>query len=631
VALLSLRDVVLALGGPRLLDGVTWQVERGERVALVGRNGAGKSTLMKLLDGELTPDAGEVVRQQNLLIGRLPQEIPADLAGTTFEVVAAGLGERGRLLQRYHDASARLAHEASDALLAELDRLHHALDAAGGWQLHRRVDTVLSHLHLDPDTDFRSLSGGRKRQVLLARALVREPDILLLDEPTNHLDIEAIDWLEEFLLAQGTTLLFVTHDRMFLRHLATRIVELDRGRLIDWTCDYDTFLERREALLDAEAKQWAEFDRKLAQEEVWIRKGIQARRTRNEGRVRALETMRRERGARRERTGTARLQLQEAERSGRLVLEATNVGYTYPGAAEPVIDDCSTTIVRGDRIGIIGPNGSGKTTLLRLLLGELAPDTGEIRQGARLEVAYFDQLREQLDGDRTVQESVGDGSDTLTIHGQQRHVLGYLQDFLFPPDRARTPVRALSGGERNRLLLARLFTREFNVLVMDEPTNDLDIETLDLLEELLAEFSGTLLLVSHDREFLNHVVTSTLVLEGGGRVGEYVGGYDDWLRQRRPPEAPRASRPAAKPAARPAAAPAKRKLSYKEARELEQLPGRIEGLEEEQRLLHTAFADPALYRQEGGEVVRVRSRLEALERELAEAYERWEVLAELAG
>jgi ATP-binding cassette subfamily F protein uup len=630
VALLSLRDVALALGGPRLLDGVTWQVERGERVALVGRNGAGKSTLMKLLDGELTPDAGEVVRQQNLLIGRLPQEIPADLTGTAFEVVAAGLGERGQLLQRYHDASVRLAHEASDALLAELDRLHHALDAAGGWQLHRRVDTVLSHLHLDPDADFRALSGGRKRQVLLARALVREPDILLLDEPTNHLDIEAIDWLEEFLLAQGTTLLFVTHDRMFLRHLATRIVELDRGRLIDWTCDYDTFLERREAVLDAEAKQWAEFDRKLAQEEVWIRKGIQARRTRNEGRVRALESMRRERGDRRERTGTARLQLQEAERSGRLVLEAKNVGYTYPGAAEPVIDDFSTTIVRGDRIGIIGPNGSGKTTLLRLLLGELAPDTGGIRQGARLEVAYFDQLREQLDADRTVQESVGDGSDTLTIHGQQRHVLGYLQDFLFPPDRARTPVRALSGGERNRLLLARLFTREFNVLVMDEPTNDLDIETLDLLEELLADFSGTLLLVSHDREFLNHVVTSTLVLEGGGRVGEYVGGYDDWLRQRRPPEAPKASRPAGKPAAR-AAAPAKRKLSYKDARELEQLPGRIEALEEEQRRLHATLADPAFYRQEGGEVVRVRTRLEALERELAAAYERWEVLAELTG
>jgi ABC transport system ATP-binding/permease protein len=526
VALLSLRDVVLALGGPRLLDGVTWQVERGERVALVGRNGAGKSTLMKLLDGELTPDAGEVVRQQNLLIGRLPQEIPADLAGTTFEVVAAGLGERGRLLQRYHDASARLAHEASDALLAELDRLHHALDAAGGWQLHRRVDTVLSHLHLDPDTDFRSLSGGRKRQVLLARALVREPDILLLDEPTNHLDIEAIDWLEEFLLAQGTTLLFVTHDRMFLRHLATRIVELDRGRLIDWTCDYDTFLERREALLDAEAKQWAEFDRKLAQEEVWIRKGIQARRTRNEGRVRALEAMRRERGARRERTGTARLQLQEAERSGRLVLEATNVGYTYPGAAEPVIDDCSTTIVRGDRIGIIGPNGSGKSHLIRLLAGEDVAHSGRVAIGNRVSAGLFTQFnaRPEFSG-HNVMEIV-----LRRVKGEELAMRALARYRL--TDAARRSYDTLSGGQKARLEILCLDVEGHNLLLLDEPTDNLDIDSSEALEAALEGFEGTVLAVSHDRAFLQRLDRfflldhdgSVTVLPDPGRALEAIGG-----------------------------------------------------------------------------------------------------------
>ena len=456
--------------------------------------------------------------------------MPGDIDGTTFDVVAAGLGDVGLLLARYHQASHRVGANATPAALRELDRLHHALDAANGWEINTRVDTAIVHLGLDPDAPFAGASGGTKRQILLARALVREPDVLLLDEPTNHLDVDAIEWLEKFLIEHGTTLLFVTHDRAFLRHVATRIVELDRGRLVDWGASYDLYLERKEASLAAEAREWEEFDKKLAKEEVWIRTGIQARRTRNEGRVRSLEALRVERGERRERTGTVKLQAQEAERSGRLVAEAK--GVSFARGDKPIIVNFSTTITRGDRVGLIGPNGSGKTTLLRLLLGELAPDSGTIRLGTNLEIAYFDQLREELDPERTVFESIADGAEFVEIGANRKHVLGYLQDFLFPPDRARTPVRALSGGERNRLLLARLFTRSFNVLVLDEPTNDLDIETLDLLEELLLEFSGTLLVVSHDREFLDHVVTSTLVLEGKGRVGEYVGGYTDWVRQR---------------------------------------------------------------------------------------------------
>ncbi|HET8650207.1 MAG TPA: ATP-binding cassette domain-containing protein, partial [Gemmatimonadales bacterium] len=545
MALVGLHDVTLALGGPLLLDHVTLLIQPGDRVALVGRNGAGKSTLLRVLEGVQPPDSGDVVRQQGAVIARLPQEIPAELSGAAFDLVAEGLGEPGRLLARYHDTAARLAREGGDALMSQLDRLHRELDAVNGWTLHARVETVLSQLHLDPDSEFADLSGGRKRQVLLARALVSEPDVLLLDEPTNHLDLDAIEWLEEFLRTSGLTLVFVTHDRRFLQRLATRIVELDRGHLADWACDWDTFVARRDAMLEAEAKQWAEFDRKLAQEESWIRQGIQARRTRNEGRVRALEAMRRERRARREREGTARLQVQDAERSGRLVIEARELDYAYPDAPDrPIVRGFSTTIMRGDKIGVIGPNGSGKTTLLRLLLGELPPDHGSIRHGSGLTIAYFDQLRAQLDPDRTVEASVADGSDSVVIGGQHRHVLSYLQDFLFGPERARMPVRALSGGERNRLLLARLFTRSFNLLVMDEPTNDLDIETLDLLEALLVEFTGTLLLVSHDRMFLDNVVTSTLVMEGNGRVGEYVGGYQDWLRQR-PVAAPPPPAPAA--------------------------------------------------------------------------------------
>jgi ATP-binding cassette subfamily F protein uup len=635
MALLGMQDVSIAFGGPPVLDHARFAIERGERVCLLGRNGAGKSTIMKLLDGSLRADSGEIVRQTGMTVARLEQEIPEDVEGSTFAVVSAGLGDAGRLLARYHHASHRVSVEhGSAASLKEMDRLHQALDTANAWEVQTRVDTVLLHLALDADAPFQSLSGGRKRQALLARALVGEPDLLLLDEPTNHLDIEAVEWMESFLVERATTLLFVTHDRAFLRRLATRIVELDRGRLIDWGTGYDLYLDRKEAALAVEAKEWSEFDRKLAKEEVWIRTGIQARRTRNEGRVRSLEALRVERGTRRERIGTVRLQAQEGERSGRLVVEARAVSFAR--GDRPIVSDLTTTITRGDRVGLIGPNGSGKTTLLRLLLGELAPDSGSIRLGTGLELAYFDQLREQLDPDRSVFDSVADGADFVeTVNGQQ-HVHGYLEKFLFPPDRARTPVRALSGGERNRLLLARLFTRTFNLLVLDEPTNDLDIETLDLLEALLLEFAGTLLVVSHDRAFLDNVVTSTLVFEGGGRVGEYVGGYSDWVRQRKDLAAAPVATPAVSkrnadpPAAKRDASRAKpRKLSFRESTELAALPDRIDALEQERTRLHVSLADPVLLR-DATALAAARTRLTQVEQESAAAIVRWEELETIA-
>lgn len=630
MALLGMMEVSVAFGGPPVLDRANLQIERGERVALLGRNGAGKSTLMKLLDGTIAPDSGEVVRQSGVTVARLEQEIPGDVEGTTFDVVAAGLGETGRLLARYHQASHRLAAHASDDALRDLDRLHHALDAAGAWRVHTRVETVLARLGLDADAPFASASGGRKRQTLLARALVREPDVLLLDEPTNHLDIAAIEWLEDFLRDGGVSLLFVTHDRAFLRRVATRITELDRGRLADWGSDYDSYLARKESALAAEEREWAEFDKKLAKEELWIRTGIQARRTRNEGRVRALEALRRERGARRERTGAVRLQAQEAERSGRLVIEAKDVSFSR--GERPIVRDFTTTITRGDRVGLIGPNGSGKTTLLRLMLGDLEPDRGSVRMGTGIELAYFDQLREQLDPERSVFDSIADGADFVRVGGEPKHVHGYLQNFLFTPDRARTPVSALSGGERNRLLLARLFTRSFNLLVLDEPTNDLDIETLELLEDLLLDYSGTLLLVSHDREFLDNVVTSTLVLEGGGRVGEYVGGYTDWLRQRPEPAGPSTPAAAGKRSVKPARArnaEKKRRLTYQESKELDALPERIDALEREREGVYASLADPVVLR-DGAAAAEAKSRLAALDAEIEGAMGRWEELATLA-
>jgi ATP-binding cassette subfamily F protein uup len=630
MALLGMQDLTLAFGGPPVLDRAGFSMERGERVCLLGRNGAGKSTVMKLLDGTIAPDSGVIVRQTGITVARLEQAVPPDLIGSTYDVVAAGLGPAGLLLTRYHQAGHDVATRASDGALRELDRLHHALDAAGAWQMQTRVETVLSHLGLDADAPFSLASGGGKRQVLLARALVQKPDVLLLDEPTNHLDIDAVAWLEEFLVDRASTLLFVTHDRAFLRRVATRIVELDRGRLADWGPTYETYLVRKEAALAAEGRERAEFDKKLAREEIWIRTGIKARRTRNEGRVRALEALRRERGMRRERAGTVRLKAEEAERSGKLVVKARDLGFAHGDRV--LVRNFTTTIMRGDRVGIIGPNGSGKTTLLRLLIGELPPDTGTITPGTGLEIAYFDQLREQLDPERTVFESVADGAEVVEIGPVRKHVLGYLQEFLFPAERARTPVKALSGGERNRLLLARLFTRSFNLLVLDEPTNDLDIETLDLLEELLLGFSGTLLVVSHDRTFLDNVVTSTLVLEGGGVVGEYVGGYSDWLRQRGPDPAEKTGPggPARKAPPQESARPArKRRLTMKEAAELAELPGRIDALERERARLYESLTDPVLLR-DGAAAAAAKARLTSLGSELDELTRRWEELETVA-
>ncbi|AMW05265.1 ATP-binding cassette domain-containing protein [Gemmatimonas phototrophica] len=630
MALVSLQDITVAFGGPPVLNGANFAIERGERVCILGRNGAGKSTLMQVLDGTLTPDSGIVVRQGGVSVARLEQDVPRTLQGTMFDIVAAGLGANGELLARYHAASVLVATDHSEKALQELDRLHRQIDAANAWQLHLRVETVLQHLALDPEARIKQASGGRTRQALLARALVNAPDVLLLDEPTNHLDIDAIEWMEEYLITQGISLIFVTHDRAFLRRVATRIVELDRGRLADFGTDYDTYLERKDAMLHAEAKEWEDFDRRLAQEEVWIRTGIQARRTRNEGRVRSLEAMRVERAGRRDRLGTTRAQVQEAERSGRLVLEAQ--GLTFAHGDRPIVQDFSATIMRGDRVGLVGPNGSGKTTLLKLLLGELVPQAGTVRHGTNLEVAYFDQLREQLNPDQSVFESIGDGTEWVQVGGQRRHVNGYLQDFLFTQDRARTPVRALSGGERNRLLLARLFTRSFNVLVLDEPTNDLDMETLDVLEQLLLDFHGTLLLVSHDRAFIDAVVTSTLVFEGRGVVREYAGGYTDWVRQRPvvlPEVAPvKSSRPTPSSEAAPTKAK-KRKLSYKETSELAALPDRIAALEEARNGVFSQLSDPAVLR-DGARVVALQGELATMDNDLTVLMERWEVLETLA-
>jgi ATP-binding cassette subfamily F protein uup len=595
MALLSLRNVSLAFGGPRLLDQVSLQIEQGERLCLMGRNGEGKSTLLRLIRGEIGPDEGELIRGQGLAVSLLPQQVPLDRAGTVADQVTHGLRNQG------HDSH---------------------------WPDHR-VQAIVSRLSLDPDAVFENLSSGMKRRVLLAAALVTEPDILLLDEPTNHLDIESIRWLEAFLLRSGGTFIFVTHDRVFLEKLATRIVELDRGHLYDWACDYPTFLKRRDELFSAEAKQQELFDKRLAQEEVWIRKGIEARRTRNEGRVRALKAMREERQTRRERQGIARIQSQEAERSGTLVIEAKNVCFGY--GERLVIQDLSTTILRGDKVGIIGANASGKTTLIQLLLGELKPQEGTVRHGTRLEVAYFDQLKATLDENKTVQQNISD-YDTIPINGQPRHIISYLEDFLFPPERSRSLVKFLSGGERSRLLLARLFVKPSNVLIMDEPTNDLDIETLELLEALLVAYQGTVLLVSHDRAFLNEVVTSTLAIEADGSIGEYDGGYDDYLRQR-PESAVVESKPSATTRGdQTSAAPEKRKkLSFKEKREMDALPGQIEKMEAEIRDLHATMADPSFYKRDRAVIAQTNAKLEELEQALAAAYERWEVLEEAAG
>ncbi len=624
MALITLRNIQLGFGGPALLEDVSFSLDAGERVCLLGRNGTGKSTLMKIIAQEIKPEDGELVIRQGARIARLEQDVPDRFHGSVFGVVSDALGELGELVRRYHEISAALERDGDGKLLQQLERVQHELEAVDGWKAEQRVETVISRLSLDPDLSFEQLSGGLKRRVMLARALVQEPDLLLLDEPTNHLDIESIDWLEEFLRSFGGTLLFVTHDRLFMQKLATRIIELDRGQLTDWPGDYANFLRRKDELLHAEEQANKRFDKRLAQEEVWIRQGIKARRTRNEGRVRALKQMRDERVLRRERESTAVMSMQEAERSGKLVVEVESLVYAWEG--EAIVKGLSTRILRGDKVGIIGPNGCGKTTLLNLLLGRLEPQAGTVKLGTKLEVAYFDQLRGALKEDESVQDNLADGSDRVEINGSSRHVIGYLQDFLFTPDRARQPVRSLSGGERNRLMLAKLFSRPFNVLVMDEPTNDLDLETMELLEELLLEFNGTLLLVSHDRVFLNNVVTSTLVFEGKGRVMEYVGGYDDWLRQRasQVPEKKSVAVEIKTATNKPKAKPTK--LSYKDQRELDALPGRIEEMDAELAALHAAIAEPGFYQQDGGAIAETTERMGQLEQELEQAYARWEQL-----
>jgi ABC transport system ATP-binding/permease protein len=621
VPLLSFAGVSIAFGRDPLLEDAAFAIDAGERVCLIGRNGAGKSTLLRIVAGELVPDGGDVWRAPALRIARLSQELDLPEGATVFDAVAGGLPKAGALLAAYHHATHDAA--ADPALLARVGELQHQIEAEDAWRLQERVEQVLARLGLPGDTEIGALSGGWKRRTALARALVSDPDLLLLDEPTNHLDVEVTEWLEDAIAELRGGVLFVTHDRAFLARLATRIVELDRGALTSWPGDYATFLAKKAALLADEERHRALFDKKLAQEEAWIRQGIKARRTRNEGRVRALEGLREERRRRRDQPGRAKLAIEEAERSGKLVVEAADVSFAW--GEKPIVRGLSLRILRGDRVGLIGPNGAGKTTLLRILLGEQAPDTGTVRLGTKLSVAYFDQLREQLDPEKTVIESVAGGSEHIEIGGQRRHVLGLLQDFLFSPERARSPVRSLSGGERNRLLLARLFTKPANLLVLDEPTNDLDIETLELLEERLAEFEGTVLLVSHDRAFLDRVVTSTIAFEGPGEVYEYVGGYTDWLRQRRTRAAPPALA-AKKPAPAAAPRPARAKRSFKEQRELDSLPARIEALETEERELTDRQGRPEFYKEPPAEQSRVRARATEVAAELASAYARWEAL-----
>lgn len=631
MALISLQEITVAFGGPRLFDRLSLQLETGERVALLGRNGEGKTTLMKVIAGQLGVDEGEIVRSQSVTITHLPQEIPSNIQGNIFDIVASGLGKRGELLQDYHHLTHRMHTDHSPEVMRQLDRLQSELDKTQSWDINNQVEYVISQMKLDPEAEFEHLSGGQKRRVLLAKALVIKPDILLLDEPTNHLDIDSINWLEGFLKEYSGTLFFVTHDRMFMQHLATRIVELDRGKIFSWSCDYQTFLARKQMALDNEEAERRDFAKKLAQEEIWIRQGVKARRVRNEGRVKALERMREEKKAQRNVTGLVSMKAQEAERSGHLVAKVSNLGYSYGDLC--LVRDFSTQIMRGDKIGVIGPNGSGKTTLLRLLLGKMPPLKGKVRLGTNLEIAYYDQLREELDEEKSVIENICGNSDTVMINGRPRHIIGYLQDFLFSPERARTPVKVLSGGERNRLLLARLFTKPSNVLIMDEPTNDLDVETLELLEEVLSDYAGTLLLVSHDRAFLNNVVTSTFVLEGEGVINEYPGGYDDWLSQRKPAAAPP---PKVKVKveedeflSEPPLPTERRKRTYKEEKEITALPATIEKLENAQDELYTLMSEASFFKKSPQEISQAKAKLEQIEEDLLKAYQRWEYLENL--
>ena len=597
MALITLQNLTIGFRGPPLLASVDCQIDAGQRIGLLGRNGAGKSTLLKILLGELLPDDGQIIAP-GVRVSRLAQDVPANLSGAVRDVVRHGIAPPAD-----HQDTA--------------------------WQADQQVDRILSRMDLNPAAQIDDLSSGMQRRVLLAQTLVSEPELLLLDEPTNHLDIDAIRWLEDFLLKWPHTLIFVTHDRMFLRKLANRILEIDRGRLFDWSCDYDTFLRRKQAALAAEKKQEALFDKRLADEERWIRQGIKARRTRNEGRVRALQDLRRQRRERRVDPGSVRLQIQSGQRSGNLVAEVTNLSFSY--GTHAIVQDFSTLIMRGDKVGIVGPNGAGKTTLLRLLLGQLKPQSGTVRLGTNQQIAYFDQLRQQLDETASVKDNVGDGYETIQIGGKSQHIIGYLQNFLFTPERARTEVRFLSGGERNRILLAKLFAKPANIIVLDEPTNDLDTETLELLEERLVEFVGTVLLVSHDREFLNNVVTSTIVFEASG-LKEYVGGYDDWLRQSQQQRASTQATPVKPKERRPAKSHPnrKRRLTFKEKQELASIPSTIEQLEAAVSELHQRMAQADFYQQAGDVIAAENAKLAELDQQLSAAYQRWEELEPLA-
>jgi len=623
MSLITMRDVQFGFGGPLLLDEINFQISSGQRVCLVGRNGCGKSTFLKIISGQLQITGGEISYSQQLRVGMLDQTVRQDMGGTVYDVVAGGLGKVGEMLIEYH----KIAHESSDggADDARLMQLHDELEKQHSWGKLNVVDAVISKISLDADTKFDQLSAGLKRRALLGRALAAEPEVLILDEPTNHLDIETISWMEDFLIRSGITLLFVTHDRKFLKRLATRIIEIDRTRIYNWNCDYDTYLKRKAQSLNAEQQQWSKFDKRLAEEEQWIRTGIQARRTRNEGRVRALKKMRVERGERKNLQGNIRIEINKSQRSGAIVAKAKDVSFAYDNLNEnPIIKDLETTIIRGDRVGIIGANGSGKTTLLRLLLGQLIPSSGQIKLGTNVECAYFDQLAGQLDTEKSLYDNIGEGYDSIAINGRKKQVVAYLLDFMFTPTKTKSPVYTLSGGERNRLQLAKVFTKPSNLLILDEPTNDLDVETLELLEEMVSEFPGTVLVVSHDREFLNNVVTSTLVLESDGVVCEYAGGYDDWLMQRK--KTVEVEEKKAVKSQRPKSENQKR-LTYMQKRQLENLPDEIEALEAQVVKLHKEMAEPEFYKQPGEVIAQTKSRLDEIESKLAQSYDLWEELA----
>ncbi|MBU0683945.1 MAG: ATP-binding cassette domain-containing protein [Candidatus Omnitrophota bacterium] len=623
--LISLQKVSLSFGGPLIFDDISFKLERGERVALIGRNGVGKTTFLKVMAGEVELSDGKVLYRKDVNVASLPQEVPGGIEGTVFDVVLSGLGDRVKLLSDYQHFTHRLQTEHSPELIRKIAAIQSKIDHIGAWDLNNQVENVISKMKLDPEAKFDKLSGGQKRRALLARALVIKPDVLLLDEPTNHLDIDSINWLEEFLKKYTGSIFFITHDRMFMRNLATRIALLDRGKMFSWECDYKTFLERRQAILATETVQQNNFDKKLAKEEIWIRRGVKARRCRDEGRVKALERLREEKKAQQKELGLVRMKIQKSNISGHLALKAGKVGFSYGDNC--LINDFSVQIKRGEKVGILGPNGSGKTTLIKIFLGEILPERGKVRLGTNTKVVYYDQLREQLDMNKTVAENVCSAGDTVEIDGKPRNVIGYLQDFLFSPERARSIVKVLSGGERNRLLLAKLFTQSFNLLVMDEPTNDLDVETLELLEELLLEYPGTLFLVSHDRTFLNNVVTSTIVIEGEGVLKEYPGGYDDWLDQRKTPLAGKPTQP--KKVKKNASSKDKTfqtKLTFKEKKEFEELIPKIEKLEEEKERINSLLTDSNFYKKNPKEIAQVKKLYVSLEEELQAVYERWEYL-----